>query len=498
MLTARESGVLLPMSCLSSAHGHGDLGPGARSFVDFLSQAGQRAWQVLPIHPVGPGNSPYSGVSAFAGNPLLISLDDLEHEELLERGELKQLAPAPRVDYARARRHRAPLLRRAYEHFSRHAAGRYQDALHAFRARNAYWLADFCLFMALRERQRGRPFVDWDRALVRREPLALRSAQQELAAETAYYEFEQFIFDRQWQALTSYAHARRVRLIGDIPIFVAHDSADVWAQPASFQLDAQRRPRHVSGVPPDYFSEDGQLWGTPLYAWRTLARDGYTFWVERFRSLLARFDQVRLDHFIGFVRYYQIPNGAKNAREGRWQKGPGRALFDAVQKRLGKLPFIAEDLGAVTEEVVALRDALTFPGMRILQFAFDSDAHNPFLPHNYQSNTLAYPGTHDNDTLLGWLGERASERELSLARKYTGVATRAPVRKLAEALLRTLHASCAQLVITPMQDLLGLDNRARMNVPGQAEGNWQFRLAAHHCDERVASALRSLTETYGR
>jgi 4-alpha-glucanotransferase len=495
--TARESGVLLHVSSLPGAHGHGDLGPEARAFVSFLAAAGQRAWQVLPIHPVGAGNSPYSGVSAFAGNPLMISLDDLCSEGLLLPEELARTLAGGRVRYGRARRHHAALMRRAFSRFVARGT-QHAEALATFRSEAAYWLDDYSLFMALRGQHKERPFVSWNRALLRREPKALAAARTELADEIAYYEFEQLVFDKQWRALRAHATEHKVRLIGDIPLFVAHDSADVWAHASSFQLDARRATRAVSGVPPDYFSEDGQLWGTPLYAWRALARDGYSFWVERLRSLCERFDQVRLDHFIGFVRYWQVPHGAKTAREGRWQKGPGRALFDAVERRLGQLPFIAEDLGAVNEAVFALRDALGFPGMRILQFGFNSDAHDPFLPHNYPTETVAYPGTHDNDTLLGWLTERASARELSAARAYVGARAKAPLRRLVQGLLRALYASPASLVIVPIQDVLSLDNRARMNVPGRAHGNWEFRLPAGATNGRVADTLAALSQPYGR
>ncbi len=495
MLTTRESGVLLHVSSLPSAYGHGDLGPAARAFVDFLARAGQRAWQVLPIHPVGPGNSPYSGGSAFAGNPLMISLDDLHEQGLLLKRELRPMRPGA-IRYDAVRAQRVPLLRQAYGRF-RARSSEERDALAAFRQRNAYWLDDYTLFMALRARHAGSSFVRWERSLLRRQASALQKARAELSQEVAYYEFEQFVFDRQWRALRAHAQAQDVRLIGDIPIFVAHDSADVWAHARSFDLDAQREPRHVSGVPPDYFSEEGQLWGTPLYAWKRLARDGYAFWLQRLGSLTERFDRVRLDHFIGFARYYQIPSGAQNARQGRWQPGPGRALFEAARKKLGRLPFIAEDLGDVSAEVIALRDQLDLPGMRILQFAFNSDAHDPFLPHNYPPNTVAFPGTHDNDTLLGWL-KRASARELTAVRRYVGAGARTPAQQLAAALLRALYVSSARLVIVPIQDVLGLDNRARMNVPGRATGNWEFRLSPGQLDARVASTLRTLSETYGR
>ena len=497
MPNVRESGVLLALSSLPGAYGHGDLGREAHAFVDFLARAGQRAWQVLPIHPVGPGNSPYSGVSAFAGNPLLISPEALRREGLLTQKELAPASPEGRVRYTRTRRQRTTLLRRAYTRYTQ-AQARFRADLRAFERRAAYWLDDYALFMALRAHHREQAFVTWDQALVRRTPAALRAARTQLADEIAYFKFEQLMFDRQWRALHAHARERGVRLIGDIPIFVAHDSADVWAHAQSFDLDARRRPRKVSGVPPDYFSADGQLWGTPLYAWKALARSDYAFWVERFRALLAHFDQVRLDHFIGFSRYWQIPSDAKTARAGRWQKGPGRALFDLAAKKLGALPFIAEDLGEVSDDVIALRDALGFPGMSILQFAFGSDAHNAFLPHNLAPRSVAYPGTHDNDTLLGWLKDRAAEKELRAVRAYVGASEQASARVLAGGLLRALYASPAELVIVSIQDVLGLDNRARMNVPGQAAGNWEFRVRADALSAEVAGELRALTETFGR
>jgi 4-alpha-glucanotransferase len=306
------------------------------------------------------------------------------------------------------------------------------------------------------------------------------------------------MFDRQWQTLRAYAAARGVQLIGDIPIFVAHDSADVWAHQASFQLDARGRPTSVSGVPPDYFSEDGQLWGTPLYRWRALKRDRYAFWIERFRALLDRFDLVRLDHFIGFVRYWQIPTGAETARLGRWQRGPGRDLFEVARKKLGALPFIAEDLGEMSAEVEALRDELGFPGMRVLQFGFGSDAHNQFLPHHFVRNCVAYTGTHDNNTLLGWLKDVASASELHRVREYVGQEHEPSAEALSMQLMRLLLSSVAQLAVVPMQDVLCLDDRARMNVPGRAEDNWSFRLPRGALSKQTAKHLLQMTRTYGR
>jgi len=493
----RASGLLLHVSSLPGAHGHGDLGREALEWLDFLADAGQRYWQVLPIHPTGPGNSPYSGVSAFAGNPLFISLDRLAGEGLLTKVELGKPLPQGHIQFARARKHRLPLLRMAFARY-RDKPRPYTRELAAFRERARYWLDDYCLYMALKQRRPSQSWSDWEPALRSREKKALSAARSELAEQIAYYEFEQLMFDRQWRALREHASERAVQLIGDIPIFVAHDSSDVWAQQACFQLDARGRPTSVSGVPPDYFSEDGQLWGTPLYDWRALKRQRYTFWVERIRALLDRFDLVRLDHFIGFERYWQIPATAKTAREGRWQRGPGRDLFDVATKTLGPLPFIAEDLGEMSPDVEQLRDQLGFPGMRVLQFGFGSDASNAFLPHNYLRSCVAYTGTHDNNTMLGWLKDVASAGELRKVREYLGSEREPSAEKLGAQLVRLLLSSVAQLTIVPVQDVLGMDDRARMNVPGQADDNWSFRVPRGALGKQLAKSLLQMTRVYGR
>jgi 4-alpha-glucanotransferase len=496
----RASGVLVHLSSLPGRHGNGDLGREARAFVDFLAAAGQSYWQLLPVHPTGTGNSPYSGASAFAGNPLFIDLEQLVEDGLLSAAALGAALPEGQVDYARAAEHRKPLLREAFAAF-RKQAGHFGARLGAFRRKTRAWLPDYTLFLALKDTL-GEDWCAWDPPLRDRSPTVLARARKQLAAEVAYYEFEQLVFDAQWQALRSYAASRGVKLIGDIPIFVAHDSADVWAHRSGFQLDSKGQPTHVSGVPPDYFSATGQLWGTPLYAWAQHKREHYRFWIERLRAQLDRFDWVRLDHFIGFTRYWQVPAGAATAESGRWRNGPGRELFDAAARKLGPLPFIAEDLGAVSPEVERLRDELGFPGMRVLQFAFDADAHNPFLPHNYPTNTVAYTGTHDNDTTLGWLRERArvgDERELRTLNAYLGrPGARLEPEVLCGGLIRLLFASVAKLVIVPMQDLLGLGSEARMNVPGRAEGNWTFRLQRQALSEELTKELLALTQLYGR
>jgi 4-alpha-glucanotransferase len=494
---ARQSGVLLHLSSLRGAHGIGDLGAEARRFVDFLAAAKQRYWQMLPIHPLGAGYSPYSALSTFAGSPLFLALEALVEDGLLEASELGAPLAQARVDYRRAEQRRLPLLRAAFARFRRRPR-RYAESLQAFRTEARFWLDDYALFMALRDAHRQRSWLEWPAPLRARERAALRHARQQLAEPVAYYEFEQWLFARQWHALRAHAATRGLRLIGDIPIFVSHDSADVWAHQQSFQLDRAGRPRFVSGVPPDYFSSEGQRWGTPLYDWRRLEREGYRFWIERLRSLSARFDLVRLDHFIGFVRAWHIPSTAPSAKLGRFRPGPGRELFAAVERALGGLPFIAEDLGALTPAVEALRDALQLPGMRVLQFAFGSDAHNPFLPHNYARNTVAYSGTHDNDTLLGFLRNSSTTAERSALRGYLGMHASASEDALCDALLALLFSSQAQLCIVPMQDLLKLDSEARMNLPGQAEGNWTFRLPARALSPRVEARLRELTVRAGR
>jgi 4-alpha-glucanotransferase len=493
----RASGVLLHLSSLPGPHGNGDLGSSARACVDFLRAAKQRHWQMLPIHPLGAGYSPYSAPSAFAGNPLFIDLDALVEQGWLQQAELGRALPAVRVDYTRAEQRRLPLLRKAFMRF-RQGARRDAAELQQFRHEARGWLGDYALFMALRTQHGNTGWVHWPSALREREPAALREAQRTLADEIAYHEFEQWLFARQWRTLRDYASARGLSLIGDIPIFVAHDSADVWARQDSFLLDRRGRCRYVSGVPPDYFSEDGQLWGTPLYDWRKLKQSGYAFWVERLRSLLARFDCVRLDHFIGFVRAWHVPRTASSAKQGRFRRGPGLDLFSVLERALGGLPFIAEDLGAITPEVEALRDTLGLPGMRVLQFAFSSDAANPFLPHNYPRRCVAYSGTHDNDTLLGFLRSSASAAERASIAAYLGAPSQRSESETCSALLSLLFASVAELCIVPIQDLLQLDSSARMNLPGRAEGNWTFRLPRSAFSARLRDELGQLTERTGR
>ncbi|MEY4509617.1 MAG: hypothetical protein RLZZ450_1739, partial [Pseudomonadota bacterium] len=472
VLTERASGVLLHPTSLSGPHGNGDLGPQARAFVDFLARAGQRWWQMLPVNPVGPGFSPYSGVSAFAGNPLLINLSSLVEDGLLEPTEIAIELTPTRALYDASIELRTAVLRRAFGRF-RHTLAAFADELQVFRHNSQFWLDDYTLFMAIKHARGGAAWTTWDAELARHDPGALAIARHALADEVAYFEFEQFTFDRQWRALRCYAAERGVGLIGDAPIFVAHDSADVWAHQGWFRLDPTGKPTVVSGVPPDYFSNTGQRWGTPLYRWKALRRDGYRFWVERFATLMRAFDVIRLDHFIGFARYWEIPEHEETAVNGRWVKGPGQDLFDAAERALGVLPFIAEDLGSVTPSVRALRRHNRMPGMCVLQFAFNGDPRdNQFLPHHYVRGCVAYTGTHDNDTSVGWFYEHGdiggprtpeqTEAERARARDYlfgpSAVGEGTPIHL---SMLRALWASCADTVVAPVQDLLGFGSDAR-------------------------------------
>lgn len=508
-LGRRAAGVLLHVTSLPGPHGNGDLGPAARRFIDFLADAGQSWWQVLPVNPVGLGNSPYSGVSAFSGNPLLISLEDLVEDGLLRSSDIDVELDLARTDYAAATRLRTAALRTAFAaHLKR--PRRLAPELDGFREESAYWLRDYTLYMALRHAQQGEPWTEWPDPLRRREAPALRRARRELESEIAYYEFEQLLFRRQWARLREYAAERGVGLIGDAPIFIAHESADVWTHARLFLLDRAGQPTHVAGVPPDYFSKTGQRWGNPLYRWRTMQQLGFRWWIERFRCLLNHFDVVRLDHFIGFTRFWKVPASEATAERGTWQPAPGRALFRAVQRALGATPFIAEDLGEVTPAVRELRDEYALPGMRILQFAFGGDPQAAeFLPHRYVQNCAAYTGTHDNDTFVGWFDDpgapnaprspREAAKERRAAHSYfTGPGGRDLDRDVHWEAIRALYASVANTVILPLQDALGLGNEARMNLPGTAQGNWEWRVNERALTAKLARRLSSFAQIYGR
>jgi len=500
----RCSGILLHPTSLPERFGIGDLGPSAYAFVDFLAAAGQRLWQVLPLGPTGFGDSPYQVFSAFAGNPLLISLETLAHQGLLktEDWDEGEEFPLDKVDYGRVIGFKLPLLRLAFKRFKTKASS--DSQFEDFCRHNSSWLQEFALFMAIKEAHGGMSWDEWEPAIVMRQPEALARWTQELAHEIECHKFLQFTFFEQWSALKSYCHQRAIRIMGDIPIFVSRDSADVWSHPELFHLDSKGRPTVVAGVPPDYFSATGQLWGNPLYRWDTLEESGYRWWIERFRSTFEIVDMVRLDHFRGFESYWEVPALETTAIHGRWVKANGERLFAAVQRELGRLPIVAENLGVITPEVEALRKRFGFPGMAVLQFAFGSGPESEFLPHNYRRNCLVYTGTHDNDTVAGWWtgdGTQGSTRqqdavlkEREFAMKYLGC----DGSEIHWSFIRAVMASVADLAIVPLQDVLGLGSEARMNLPARAEDNWRWRFLPGALTENIRERLKELTRLYGR
>lgn len=490
----RNAGILLHPTSLPGPGGIGDLGDAAERFVDWLVAAGQTRWQILPLGPTGMGNSPYSAFSAFAGNPDLVALDRLVADGLLSPTDLRAAAEATDADATRQAR--SATLQLAAERFFAGQGTRVRPAFDAFRHERAAWLDDFSLFMAIRDEQGRAGWIDWPEPLRLRDERALADARQRLAAEIDACAFAQFVFDHQWSALKRYANERGVQIFGDIPIFVAYDSADVWANRAQFQLDAEGRRVQVAGVPPDYFSVTGQLWGNPLYDWDRMRADGFSWWVERFRAVYRLVDIARIDHFRGFAAYWSVPAGAETAIGGQWQPGPGVDLFDAVRVALAPgdpLAIIAEDLGLITPDVDALRHAAGFPGMSVLQFAFGSGADNLYLPHNLTRDTVVYTGTHDNDTTVGWY-QTADERARDHVRRYLAVSG----DDIAWDLIRAAYRSVAGTAIVPLQDVLALGSEARMNVPGRADGNWGWQMAADALDPNLAARLRELTVLYGR
>lgn len=492
---SRASGLLLHPTCLPSPFGIGDLGPAGRQFVDFLQRAQQQWWQVLPLGPTGYGNSPYLCYSATAGNPLLISPEDLAHEGLLAPEDWRDwpACPAERVDFETVISAKYPLLERAWQRFQTWGDGR--ERLQTFADHHRDWLPDYALFMALKEAHAGRPWYEWDASLAGRDPQALTAARTTLQEEVAFQVFLQYWFDRQWQALKHYAHGRRVRLIGDVPFYVSHDSADVWAAPDNFCLDPETGAAALmAGVPPDYFSAEGQLWGNPVYNWDYLKAQNFQWWVARFRNTLNLVDVVRIDHFRGFQAFWQVAQGETTAIKGVWVEAPGAALFEQLRAELGDLPVLAEDLGVITPEVEALRDQFAFPGTKVLQFAFDGNPDNFYLPFNYSRNCAVYSGTHDNNTTVGWYAQLDETTRLRV-RGYLGYLGRAGIHW---DMIRLALSSVAVLSILPLQDVLGLGSEGRMNRPGEAEGNWTWRYETSALSEALAQRLADLTVTYGR
>ncbi|HVN05445.1 MAG TPA: 4-alpha-glucanotransferase [Bryobacteraceae bacterium] len=502
MTFPRSSGILLHPTSLPARFGIGDLGPEAYRFADFLADAGQRLWQVLPLGPTGYGDSPYQLFSAFAGNPLLISLEQLADDGLLTRAELAEAPefPADTVDFGSVIAVKMPLLRAAFERFGGSAE------FEAFRRDNAAWLADYALFMALKSAHGGEAvWSRWEPEIAARQPAALDHWRARLAREVAALEFTQYLFARQWRKLHDYAGVRGVRIMGDLPIYVAHDSADVWANPDLFQLDAAGDPAVMSGVPPDYFSATGQLWGNPIYHWDRMAVAGFRWWIDRLHAALKQVDIVRVDHFRGLEAYWEVPAGETTARNGRWVKGPGPALFQALENALGKLPIVAENLGVITPEVEAMRTQFGFPGMAILQFAFGKDPQAPdFKPHNYPRDRVAYTGTHDNDTTVGWWSSEGAgdstrtAADVRAERAFTRQYLATDGNEIHWAFIRALMASVANTVLFPLQDVLGLGSEARMNKPAVPSGNWRWRYRAEMLTPAIAQRLKEMVSTYDR
>ncbi len=491
----RSSGVLLHPTSLPGPHGIGDLGAPAQQFVDFLAEAGQSVWQVLPLGPTGYGDSPYQCFSAVAGNPLLVSPERMVEDGLLAHADVADAPafPASEVDFGAVIPWKRALLERAAARFAADGEASGRAEFRDWCGRHAGWLEDYALFMAIKDAHAGAAWPAWPEALRRREPAALAAARPALGDRVHAHRFAQWVFFRQWHVVREYAHARGVAIMGDAPIFVAHDSADVWARPELFHLAPDGNPSVVAGVPPDYFSETGQLWGNPLYRWDAIAAEGYAWWIARVRALLELVDRVRLDHFIGFTRCWEVPADAEDARTGRFQPGPGADLFLALERAIGDLPIVAEDLGVITAEVEALRDRFAFPGMKVLQFAFGGGNDAAFLPHTYARNCVVYTGTHDNDTTEGWWAT-APEREREHLARYLGHDVTGP----SWALIRLGMASVADTFLAPAQDLLSLGTGSRMNFPGRPAGNWTWRLADGALDAPTAARLRELTELFGR
>ena len=492
----RASGVLLHPTSLPGRYGIGDLGDVAFRWVDFLAHSGQQLWQVFPLGPTGYGDSPYQCFSAFAGNPLLISPDLLVREGLLAAADVQNVPYFPKqaVDFGAVIPWKMALLQRAFANFEAHATSEQQAAFTAWCQAQARWLDDYAHFMAIKQAHDGANWGSWAPDIAARQPAALQAWSARIADTVLAQKFLQYLFFTQWNAVKAYANAKGIRIIGDIPIFVAYDSADAWANRDQFYINDQGQPEVVAGVPPDYFSETGQLWGNPLYRWDVMQQQGYAWWIQRIQATLAQVDIVRIDHFRGFEAYWAVPFGEETAVDGKWVEAPGMDFFTTVRAKLGELPIIAEDLGLITPPVRVLRDTFAFPGMRILQFAFSSDPQDPFLPHNYVHNTVVYTGTHDNDTTIGWYRNSSTPAERDLARRYLG----RDASDFAWDMIRTAWSSVACMALAPMQDLLSLDSWARMNYPGRASGNWSWRCQDHDLNDYLASRLHQLTYLYGR
>ena len=493
----RSSGILFHPTSLPGKYGIGTLGKEAYAFIDFLKKSKQKLWQIFPLGPTGYGDSPYQSFSSFAGNPYLIDFDLLIEAHLLSEEDLKDIFFGNNeeyIDYGAIYNQKYPLLRKAYENFKSSDNNEMRDSLENFKRENSSWLNDYSLYISLKNHFNGLPWNEWAHDIKNRENSTMQHYKNELADDIEYHNFIQFLFFKQWNDVKRYANENGIKIIGDIPIFVAADSSDAWANPEIFLFDEERKPVKVAGVPPDYFSATGQLWGNPLYNWEKLKETNYSWWVERVRANLSTCDIIRIDHFRGFEAYWAVPYGDDTAINGQWEPGPGIDLFNAIKSQLGELPIIAEDLGLMTQGVIDLREATSFPGMKILGFAFDSGEENDYLPHTYTKNCVVYTGTHDNDTLVGWF-QKAKEEDRQFARDYLNSRSDDEIHWDA---IRGAWSSVACMAISPVQDFLGLGSEARINTPGVASGNWQWRLKQGVLTNELAERIAKLTKIYSR
>ena len=502
----RGSGILLHPSSLPGKFGIGDLGPEANEFVDRLAAAGQSYWQILPLGPTGYGDSPYQCFSAFAGNLLLISPEKLIEDGLISEGDLNDVPdrPADKVDFPSVSAWKSQLLAKAVDQFNRTANSVLRDEFKKFCDENREWLDDFALYRVIKGSQSQRPWYEWPLKLKLRDDKTIEIAKQQLLPEIQAEKCLQFLFFRQWFALKEHANSLDIKVIGDIPIFVALDSADVWANQEKFKLNPDGSAKVVAGVPPDYFSKTGQRWGNPIYDWDAMKQDGFLWWISRFRATFKLVDIARVDHFRGFAASWEVPGEDETAENGRWVDVPGKELFTAVRRELGELPLIAEDLGVITPDVEDLRDTFGFPGMRVLQFAFGGDARNHDLPHNYIPGCVAYTGTHDNDTTVGWWLSRAGagstrgEAEISREHSFCLKYLQTDGREINWDFVWAVWASVSDIAIAPVQDLIGIGTEGRMNLPASTSGNWSWRLTSGALTDQIVERLKDLTVTYGR
>lgn len=493
----RASGILLHPTSFPGRYGMGDIGPQAYEFVDFLADTGQQIWQVLPLGPTGHGNSPYMSYSAMAGNHMLISLEQLRDRGLLSQEDLDSFPgfSEDSIDFSHVLAEKLKYLEKAAETFRAGGDENTRAEYHRFCEEHAFWLDDYAFFMALKRANQGASWNAWETSIARRHPEAMAQWHQTLATTIDIHKYFQFEFYRQWTSLKAYANERHIQIVGDMPIYVAHDSVDVWAFPENFMVDEKTlEPSEMAGVPPDYFSETGQLWGNPTYNWGVLEKTKFRWWLQRLKALLDYVDLIRIDHFRGFQAYWAVGQGETTAMNGTWIEAPGEAFFNTVKAEFGSLPILAEDLGVITPDVEALRDQFDFPGMKILQFAFGDNHNNPYLPFNYGHNSLVYTGTHDNDTTVGWF-DKASEYERDRVLRYLGGLSAEGIHW---SLIRLALSSISNQAIIPLQDILGLGSHARMNSPGKADGNWGWRYRSDMLTGELRDRLRELTRLYGR